>query len=282
MRIEREVGRMKLAVCNEFFEGWKIERVFDFAAAIGCDGVEIAPFTLADSVKRIPAARRARIRKAAERAGVEIVGLHWLLLKPEGLYINSPDEKVRLRTQDYVKALIDFCGDLGGKVLIHGSPQQRNVQKGWNADDCWRRAVDLFSGCTDLMAKRKVTYCIEPLTTNETNFITCVKDALRMVADVGHPSFQTMVDCKAADAESRAHVDVIAEAGKAMRHVHVNDPNLRGPGFGDLAFTPILQALKDRGYDGYVSVEVFKFDPDPQTIAARSIGYLRGILEGLG
>ena len=273
---------MKLAVCNEFFQDWKIEKVFEYAALIGCEGVEIAPFTLAESVKRISQARRRRIRQAAERAGVEIVGLHWLLTKPDGLYINHPEAAIRKRTQDYVKALIDFCGDLGGSVLIHGSPNQRNVQKGWDADDCWKRAVDLFRGCTDLMAKRQVTYCIEALTTKETNFITCMSDALRMVADVGHPNFQTMVDCKAADAEAAAHVDVIAQAGKAMRHVHVNDRNLRGPGFGDLRFTPILEALKDRGYDGYVSVEVFKFDPDPQTIAARSIGYLRGILEGMG
>lgn len=272
---------MKLAVCNEFFEGWKIERVFEYAAQIGCDGVEIAPFTLADSVNRISSTRRKSIRKAAESAGVEIVGLHWLLVKPEGLHIGHPDAKVRRRTQDYVRALIDFCGDLGGKVLIHGSPKQRSVETGWNAEDCWKRTVDLFSGCTDRMAERGVTYCIEPLTDRETNFVICVADALRMVAEVGHPHFQTMVDCKAAAAEDRPHVDVIAQAGKAMRHVHVNDPNLRGPGFGELEFAPILKALKDRGYRDYVSVEVFKFDPDPQTIASRSIGYMRGLLEGL-
>lgn len=272
---------MKLAVCNEFFEGWKIERIFDYAAEIGCDGVEIAPFTLADSVNRISAARRNNIRKAADAAGVEIVGLHWLLLKPEGLYITHPDAKVRTRTQDYIKALINFCGDIGGKVMIHGSPHQRNIQKGWDSDACWKWAVDLFAGCTDLMARRGITYCIEPLTGQETNFITSMADALKLVAAVDHPNFQTMVDCKAAAAENRPHVDVIAQAGKALRHVHVNDPNLRGPGFGTLDFAPILKALKDRAYTGYVSVEVFDFKPDPQTIASRSIGYLRGILEGL-
>ncbi len=272
---------MKLAVCNEFFEGWKIERVFDYAAEIGCDGVEIAPFTLAGSVNRISAARRRNIRKAARSASVEIVGLHWLLLKPEGLHITHPDAKIRKRTQDYVKALINFCGDIGGKVMIHGSPGQRNIQKGWDPGECWKRAVDLFAGCTDLMAKRKVTYCIEPLTGRETNFITCMADALNLVAAVDHPNFQTMVDCKAASAESKSHVDVIAEGGKAIRHVHVNDPNLRGPGFGALEFAPIFKALKDRAYNGYISVEVFDFKPDPQTIAARSIGYLHGALEGL-
>ena len=272
---------MKLAVCNEFFEGWEVEQVFDYAAEIGCDGVEIAPFTLASTVGRISSRRRTAIRKAAERAGVEVVGLHWLLVKPAGLHISHPDAKVRKRTQEYMKALIRFCSDIGGKVMIHGSPQQRQVERGWDRDACWDRAADVFAGCTDLLKEVGVTYCIEPLTSGETNFITSVGDALRMVAAVDHPNFQTMVDCKAASAETKPHVDVIAEAGKAMRHVHVNDPNRRGPGFGALDFAPILRALRDRAYDGYVSVEVFVFDPDPRTIAARSIGYLKGIIDGL-
>ena len=272
---------MKLAICNEFFKGWKIEKIFNYAAEIGCEGVEIAPFTLADNVNRIPASRRKNIRKAADRAGVEIVGLHWLLASPQGMYLTHPDKEIRKKTQDYIKALINFCGDLGGKVMIHGSPAQRNIQKGWDREECWKYAADVFSGCTGTMKKNNVTYCIEALTTKETNILNTVEEAKRMIDDVGHPNFQTMVDTKAAVAEEKPHVDVIAEAGKAMRHVHVNDPNLRGPGFGNLDFGPILRALKDRAYDGYVSVEVFDFNPDPQTIAARSIGYLRGILEGL-
>ena len=272
---------MKLAVCNEFFEDWKIEDIFNYAAEIGCDGVEIAPFTLPESVTQISAKQRSDIRKAAEKAGVEIVGLHWLLASPPGLYLTHPDKATRDKTEDYIKALINFCGDLGGQVMIHGSPAQRNIQKGWDREECWKYAVDVFSNCTAEMQQNNVTYCIEALTGKETNILNSISEALKMVADVGHPNFQTMVDTKAAAAENKSHVDVIAEAGKAMRHVHVNDPNLRGPGFGDLQFASILRALKDRHYNGYVSVEVFDFTPDAQTIAARSIGYLKGILEGL-
>ena len=64
-------------------------------------------------------------------------------------------------------------------------------------------------------------------------------------------------------------------------HVHVNDASGRGPGFGETQFTPILKTLVKNGYKGYISVEVFEFDPDPQTIASRSLGYLKGILETL-
>ena len=62
---------MKLTTCNEYFTDWPIEEVFDYAADLGYAAVEIAPFTLADSVEDIPASRRAQIRAAAESAGVE-------------------------------------------------------------------------------------------------------------------------------------------------------------------------------------------------------------------
>ena len=107
---------MKYGTCNEYFEDWPIEEVFDYAGQIGYDGVEIAPFTLAPTVEEIPAERRREIRRAAEKSGVEIIGLHWLLVSPEGLYVNHPDEAIRSRTRDYFQALIRFCGDLGGQV----------------------------------------------------------------------------------------------------------------------------------------------------------------------
>ena len=272
---------MKLAACNEFFEGWPISKVFDYCKDVGYDGVEIAPFTLADSVEQISARQREDIRKAAAAAGVEIVGLHWLLIKPEGLYINCPDAAVRRRTQDYIKALIHFCGDLGGTVMIHGSPKQRTVQEGWDRSEVWRYTVETFASCMDVAKERGVAYCIEPLSRANTNLLNSVEEALRLVREVNHPNFQTMVDCCSGSTEGRPLTDLFRQAGPHMRHVHVNDPNGRGPGFGDLKFGPVLKALRDLNYDRYISLEVFDFKPDPQTIASRSLGYLKGLLEGI-
>ena len=118
---------MKIAICNEMFEDWKIEDVFAYAAELGYEAVEIAPFTLADSVLDISDTERARIRKAAEAAKIEIAGLHWLLVSPPGLYVNHPDAEIREETRDYFLALVNLCADLGGEVMVIGSPQQRNV-----------------------------------------------------------------------------------------------------------------------------------------------------------
>lgn len=272
---------MKFGTCNEYFEGWPIEEVFDYAASIGYDGVEIAPFTIADSVDDIPASRRDQIRAAAEKAGVEIIGLHWLLIKPEGLYTNHVDDEIRNRTRDYFQSLVQFCGDLGGKVMIIGSPKQRNVQDGWDYDETWERTKSVFRDCLPLAAEQDVTLCIEALSLEQTNFIQTAEEARRMVAEIDHPNFQTMVDVCSGSSEEKSPAQLIRQTESQLRHVHVNDANKRGPGFGDTDFVSVLQALKEIDYQRYVSVEVFDMAPDPRTIAAGSLKYMKGILDGL-
>jgi sugar phosphate isomerase/epimerase len=274
---------MKISICNELFQGWPIEKVFNYAAQLGYDGVEIAPYILADSVTEISPAKRKAIRRAAENSGVEIVGLHWLLVKPEGLYINHPDEIIRIRTQEYIEALIHFCADIGGKLLLHGSPHQRTVQEGWKFDESWELAKETFRACLETARKRNVIYCIEPLSGASTNFINTVEEACRLVREIRHPNFKMMFDCRGAAAEEKTIAEALIRAldSRMLRHIHVNDANGRGPGFGNTKFAPIVKTLVKNGYKGYISVEVFEFDPDPQTIASRSIGYLKGILETL-
>jgi sugar phosphate isomerase/epimerase len=276
---------MKIAICNELFKDWDIEKIFDYAAQLGYDGVELAPFTLGETASDISAAERKRIREAAEKAGIEIVGLHWLLVKPEGLYINHPDVNVRKTTQNYLKELIDLCGDLGGKLLVHGSPNQRNIKEGWNPVETWKCAKETFQICAEAAQSRDIFYCLEALTTAETNFINTIDEALHMVEEIDHPNFQTMLDCRSIHASAKSELPRVLKSalytGK-LKHVHVNDPNGRGPGFGDLQFLPLLKILHNAEYSGYISVEVFDFNPDPQTIAGRSLGYLHGILESFG
>jgi sugar phosphate isomerase/epimerase len=278
-----EKSMMKISICNELFEGWPVEKVLDYAAGLGYDGVEIAPYTLGDSVMEISASRRDAIRRAAEKSGVEIVGLHWLLVKPEGLYINHPDEIIRIKTQEYIETLIHFCADIGGKVMVHGSPHQRTVREGWKFEDAWERAKETFEAVLEIARRRNIVYCIEPLTHENTNFINTVAEAHRMVQEIRHPNFKMMFDCRNASAQEKSVTEALIRAieTRALRHVHVNDANGSGPGFGKTKFVPILKSLLESGYKHYISVEVLKVDPDPRTVAARSIGYIKGILEAL-
>ncbi|MBI3923878.1 MAG: sugar phosphate isomerase/epimerase [Armatimonadetes bacterium] len=269
---------MKFGMCNEMFEDWKIEDVFWQARNEGYNGVEIAPFTLADSVVDIPAARRAEIKRAAEGEGVEIIGLHWLLVKPAGLYVNHPDDALRQKTQDYFLQLIDCCGDLGGKVMVIGSPKQRNVVEGQTYEDTWKRTVDLFRGCLPLAEVRDVTLCFEPLAATETNFVNTADEGVKMVREINHPNFKVHLDVKAMSGEGEPIDGIVRRNIAYAGHFHANDANLKGPGMGVLDFVPIFGALKESGYNGYVSVEVFIFEPDPVTIARQSIAYMKKCL----
>src|ERR1051325_10792386 len=112
---------MKFAICNETFQGWNWERTCRFVAETGYDAIEIAPFTLAEDVRTLNAEDRARIRQTAADSGLDIVGLHWLLVSPKGLSATSSDEAVRQATSDYLLALVEFCGDVGGKIMVFGS-----------------------------------------------------------------------------------------------------------------------------------------------------------------
>src|SRR5215467_7976579 len=114
---------MEFAICNEIFRDWKIDDVFAHCAKLGYHAIEIAPFTLANSVTDISKSERERIKEAATKHGIKIAGLHWLLVKPEGLYINHPDVAIRSKTARYFCDLVEFCADLGGKIMVAGSPK---------------------------------------------------------------------------------------------------------------------------------------------------------------
>ncbi len=133
---------MRIALCNEVIAGRDFAAQCAFAAALGYDGLEVAPFTLADDPLAIGAADRVRFRRAAADAGIAITGLHWLLVKPAGLSITTADGALRARTVAAMTALVDLCADLGGSYLVHGSPAQRRVPEGESRDVAWSRARD--------------------------------------------------------------------------------------------------------------------------------------------
>ena len=270
---------MKFAMCNEFCDGWPLEDALKLARDTGYHGVEVAPYTLADDVRDIPMSRRDALRSAAEAAGVQIIGLHWLLVKPVGLYVNGPDASLRKKTRDYFSALIDFCADLGGDRMVIGSPKSRNVVPELTYAQALEYARETFSSLMEQAAERQVKLCIEPLSPIETNFITTVKEGVVLCKAVNHPNFRLHLDVKAmcGEGEGRPLDDIIMDGKDFASHLHVNDANRNGPGWGDTDYAPIKRGLAAIGYDDYASVEVFDFSFGAETIARKSIEFLKKI-----
>jgi D-psicose/D-tagatose/L-ribulose 3-epimerase len=275
---------MRIALCNEVLAPMAFERQCEFAAALGYDGLELAPFTLGEEPLALTAAERARLRRAAQEAGIVVSGLHWLLARPAGLSITSADLRVRQRTADVLRGLVELCADLGGSVLVHGSPAQRRLPDDSTAPAAREHAIELIASAAAHAADAGLIYCIEPLAPPEANFIHTLQEAADIVRAIGCPALRTMLDCcAAARAEASPPAQLLEHwlPTGLVAHVQVNDSNLRGPGQGALRFGPVFAALHRHRYGGWVSVEPFEYRPDGPACAARAIGYVRGVLEGL-
>jgi sugar phosphate isomerase/epimerase len=258
------------------FEGVSMTEICSIASRLGYHGIEIAPFTLAASADQITGDQKKEVRRALEDNGLEAVGLHWLFAGPTGLHMTTTDDRIWGRTREYLSCLLDLCGELGGKVLVLGSPKQRNLVEGQTADGARQRAVDLLGLVMDQAGALGLTICLEPLSPVETDFINTVAEGMELVRQVNHPNLKIHLDVKAMCSESTPVPDVIRSvSAEDIGHFHVNDANLYGPGMGDVDYGPIAEAVKDVGWDKWLSVEVFKYDPDPETIARKSIEYLR-------
>jgi sugar phosphate isomerase/epimerase len=266
---------MKYAICNETFEGWEHARVCGEIASLGYTGLEIAPFTLAPRITDVSANQRRALRTTAEAVGVRIIGLHWLLAKTEGFHLTSDDPAVRKRTGEYLAELARAAADLGGDILVLGSPLQRNIPAGRTPAEAEGFAIDTLSHCFTALEQSRVFLCLEPLTPAETNFMNTAAEAVSLIHRMAHPFIKLHLDVKAMSAEPQGRPEVIKANAPYLHHFHANDPNKRGPGFGDTDFVPIFQALREIAYPGWVSVEVFDYSPDPETIARESIRYMR-------
>ena len=275
---------MRIALCNEVLAGMSLERQCEYVAALGYDGLEIAPFTLSDAPEKISTAEAARIRGIVEASGLVVTGLHWLLVKPDGLSLTDPDATLRKRTREVMTLLIGLCAELGGSVLVHGSPKQRQTAQGETHATALARLQDAMAQAALAAARAGVVYCIEPLSKRETSLVNTIAEAAELVRAIDHPNFRTMIDCSAAgQSEAESIPDLIDRwlPTGLIAHLQVNDPNRRGPGQGEMKFAPILAALKRHNYAGTIAVEPFDYVPDGAGVAAFSVGYLRGLREAL-
>lgn len=266
---------IKFGICNEIFQGWKLEDAMVFAKKAGYDAIEIAPFTIASYVTRITPEQRQAIRAAAARVGIAISGIHWVLVQAEGMYVTHPDPTVRGKTAQYFVDLVDFCGDIGGTRIVVGSPKQRNLMEGVSYEQAWEWATEVFRPAVKQAERRGIVICFEPLAPSETNFINTAAEGIRFAQQLSSPAFKIILDVKAMSSESKPIPQIIQESWPNFAYFHANDVNLKGPGFGDVDFRPIAAALKAVGYDGFVSVEVFEFEEGAEAIATRSIDYLK-------
>jgi sugar phosphate isomerase/epimerase len=266
---------MKFALCNEIFRNLPLEDAFQKIAEIGYEGVEVAPFTLQANPRDLNESDADRCRTAAEKAGLEVVGMHWLMAETEGLHLTHSDPAILEVTQEYLIKLGKLTARMNGSILVLGSPQQRNLQPDTTYEQAFERAVKLMKAVCREIEDLGVAFAIEPLAKVETDFLSSCAEGRDFVRAVDHPACGLHLDVKAMTAEPNGVCPAIREFHEDCIHFHANDSNLRGPGQGDTNFIEVANTLKEVKYEGWVSVEAFDYFPDEKGCARISLENLR-------
>lgn len=269
---------MRYAICNEHWGNLPFPQVCERIAAAGFEGVEIAPFTLHEDPRQLTDADMISVVSAAKNAGIEVIGFHWILTRPAFLHITSPDATLRSDAAKLGRQLARLCGMAGGKIMVWGSPRARSLQPEWNYEEAFQRGADVVRSVAEEAGKYGVTLAMEPLGRTETNFLNTAEETIRFCQLVDHPACKLHLDVKAMSDESKPIPQIIEESRDWTVHFHTNDPNLLGPGMGEVKYEPIIAALRKTGYTGWLSTEVFKYELGPDVIAQRSIDYLRQVM----
>jgi D-psicose/D-tagatose/L-ribulose 3-epimerase len=271
-----KTSRFQIAICNETYDPMSFADGCRAMKKAGYDGIEIAPPTLSEDPAALPAGRRAELRMIMNSEGLRYVGLHRLLSVPKGLHVTIPDAAVREKSWSYMSRLIDLCADLGagGRMVVGGS-KERSTMNGCTVAEAVGRIEDGLARLAPHAAERRITLLLEPLAPRLSDVINSMDEVARIVRQVNSPAVTGMFDVHNAAAETLPHGDVIRKHFRYIGHVHFNEMDGKRPGLGDYDYKPVMQALKDLSYKGWISVEPFDFSGGGEKVGLDSINFIR-------
>jgi D-psicose/D-tagatose/L-ribulose 3-epimerase len=264
-------NRFKYAFCNEILEdiGWPEQ--CEIIGNAGYAGVEIAPFTLVEQgVQELGVAKRRQMVQDMKNAGIECSGLHWLFVAPpHGLHFTTPDNNVRQRSVDYLVKLIDFCADMGGEAMIFGSPNQRGTTQGATVQEALNNYIDGLAQVADHAQQHNVKILVEPLPANATDVVNTLSEAMYVVNKIGHPAISTMFDFHNTLDETEPLDALVRKYYDNIEYVHFQnmDGTLVTSDAIPQNFIPVFEVLKEKGYEKWISLEVFDYSPGGTFIA---------------
>jgi sugar phosphate isomerase/epimerase len=278
--------RFRHAICNEVYQGWEFAAACRDMRAAGYEGIEIAPFTLAEDPATIPPAQRREYRDIVAAEGLAFVGLHWLMVSPKGLHVTTPDAELRGRSWLHIRNLIDLCADLGpdgqgGGVMVFGSPVQRGTTGGCTRAEAMERFEQGLASVAGHAAERNVRILVEALPKAQCDVVNTLEECAAIVRRTASPGVRTMFDTHNAVDEIEPHAVLVERYFELICHIHVNEVDGKHCGAGNYDFLPLLRTLKRLNYQGWISLEAFDFSPGPERIACESIRHLRGLIATL-
>lgn len=230
-------------------------------ARAGYDGVEIVGEPAQTDIPSVKAALEANGVVASS-----IVSIY----TPERDIVSST-AAVRRAARDYVKGNIDFARDLGADIVTFTPTACMKIVAEASIDQEWDWAVEAATELAEYAGQAGVKLVLEPWNRYETYLINRTDQAVRFIDQVGSEHLGYMADTFHMSLEERDISESIRAAGPRLSHVHLADSNRAAPGYGHTDFEPIVQAIADTGYTGWISYELLP-----------AAGDVWGVLSGAG
>ncbi|MDG0808189.1 sugar phosphate isomerase/epimerase family protein [Cohnella rhizosphaerae] len=174
-----------------------------------------------------------------------------------------PDPAKRKKAVEYVKRIADMSAEVGAPVMIVAPAANMRIKELSAASDEWKWAVEGIREGGEYAASLNVNLCIEAWNRYETYMLNRLDQCVAMMKDVDLTNVGIMGDTFHMNIEETNNADAIRASGSALIHIHLADSNRAAPGIGHTDFRPVLQALKDIDYQGYLTFEILPAAADP-------------------
>jgi D-psicose/D-tagatose/L-ribulose 3-epimerase len=251
--------------------------------AAGFDGVEAAMYKGRDFAVDA-------LRKGLADTSMECTICSVLV---DGLSLIADDAELRARAVDQLRENIATTAEIGAKIIAGPLYAPLGYLPGRRrTTDEWQRAVDCWQQLGPWLAQHDVTAAIEPLNRFETFFLNTAEDAARFCDEVGHPNVGILFDTFHANIEEKSIADGYRTAARHLKHVHTSENDRGTPGSGHVEWEQVFEALREIGYDGWLTIESFGSNiteiaaaaaiwrdlaSTPEAVAFDGIGFLKGI-----
>ena len=255
-----DVAHGPLALISGTFE----EKVHK-AAQLGFDGIEL--------MVRDPAGLDwPHVRETLQAANLEVPQIvTGELFGADGLCLVTSNNDLYQRTMRRLQSVIDLAAYLGAMINL-GRTRGRLDFMG-NISNAWDIAVERLRKLGEYAAEKQVKITLEPLNRYESDFILTAAEGMRLIKAINLDNLGLMLDLFHMNIEEPSLSDGLRTAGDRLWHVHIADSSRCYPGSGHIQYGPIFATLKEMGYQGYVSAELFPL-PDPDTAAQKTIEFL--------
>lgn len=273
---------IKLSASTGLLRYQPIEEAARTLARLGFDGMEIWATLTMPPYEHGPDARR-RLRDLCGSLGLSIVGTHGVLPPTDHRFL-SHDADERRRGLDYMRAVIDMTAELGGTVVTVGAPGARNRPADVPHDLARSRMRDAFAAWADHAAPMGLRVSIEIVNRYEADSFRTIDEGLAFVRELGRPNLGLTPDTFHMNIDEGPFGDAIRRGGRDIFHMHAADNNRQAPGEGNLDFGTFAAALRDVGYDGYWSLELFeeyygiRLWHAPEEALAQGLAHLRRVI----